>query len=140
MPPTPTTGSPGGARWTSNTARTATGWMAGPDTPPPFGPDPRRNRRASGSMAMPITVLTRVTASAPAAAAAAATSARLAALGLSLAQRGRPQPAVAATASAAAAGEWANRSRPASVLGHDRLTSTATTSGGAPASRSAARR
>jgi hypothetical protein len=60
-------------------------------------------------------------------------------LGLSLAQRGRPHAAVAATTSAVAAAEWANRSRPDSVFGHERLTSTATTSGGAPASSCAAR-
>ena len=34
--------------------------------------------------------------------------------------------------------EWANRSRAASVFGHDRFTSTATTSSGAPASIAAA--
>jgi hypothetical protein len=114
--------------------------MAGPETPPPAGPDPRRKRRVSGSMAMPITVLTSVTASAPAAWAAPATSTRLGALGLSLAQRGRPHASVAAMTSAVAEGEWAKRSRPASVLGHDRLTSTATTPAAASASNSAARR
>ena len=59
-------GAPAPPAWTSNTARTATGWIAGPDSPPPRGPDPSRKRRVSGSMAMPITVLTSVTASAPA--------------------------------------------------------------------------
>ena len=67
-PPTPMIGSSGRARWTSCTARTATGWMAGPDSPPP--PPPRRGRRVSGSMARPGTVLISVTASAPASATA----------------------------------------------------------------------
>ena len=88
-PPTPTIGQRRAcAAWTSNTARTATGWMAGPDRPPPRPPS--TGRRVSTSMAMPSTVFTSVTASAPASAAAAAMSARSAAFGLSLAQRGRP--------------------------------------------------
>ena len=61
-------------------------------------------------------------------------------MGLSLAHRGRPHPSVARSTSVVASAEWANRSRPASVLGHDRLTSTATTPSGAAASSSAARR
>ena len=92
----------------------------------------------STSMVMPITVLTRVRASAPASRAAPAISVRSVTLGLSLAQRGRPQPAVAAMASAVRAGEWANIARRLSTLGQLRLTSTATTSGGAPARADAA--
>ena len=60
--------------------------------------------------------------------------------GLSFAQRGRPQPAVASMASSVAVAEWANMSALASTLGHDRLTSTATTRAGASARASAARR
>ena len=37
-PPTPTIGNSGCAAWTSCTARTATGWIAGPDSPPPPAP------------------------------------------------------------------------------------------------------
>ena len=93
-PPTPTMGRSGKAWWTSWTARTATGWMAGPDSPPP--PPPRRSWRDSVSMAMPRTVLIRVTASAPAPCAASAMGTRLATLGLSLAHSGRPQACEAA--------------------------------------------
>ena len=50
-PPTPTMGSSGSAARTSNTARTATGWMAGPDSPPP--PCPSTGRPVSGSSTMP---------------------------------------------------------------------------------------
>ena len=89
-PPTPMMAASGWAARTSNTARTATGWMAGPDSPPPAGPDPRTGRRRSTSMAMASTVLIRVTASAPAPRAAPATSARSATVGLSLAHRGSP--------------------------------------------------
>jgi hypothetical protein len=59
-------------------------------------------------------------------------------LGLSFAHRGRPQAAVAASASSVAAAEWANIRSRSSTLGHETLTSTATTSGGAPASIAAA--
>ena len=45
-PPTPTIGRSGNARWTSYTARTATGWMAGPDSPPP--PRAQQRRAAIG--------------------------------------------------------------------------------------------
>src|SRR3954454_21135715 len=89
-------------------------------------------------MAMPLTGLTSVSASAPAPRAAPAISVRSVTLGLSLAHRGRRQPAVAAIASAVSAGEWANIDRRLSTLGQLRLTSTATTSGGAPASAVAA--
>ena len=41
-PPTPTMGRSGKAACTSCTARTATGWIAAPETPPPFAPDPSR--------------------------------------------------------------------------------------------------
>src|SRR6266550_4091880 len=69
-PPTPTMAASGKATRQSYTARTATGWMGGPDSPPP--PAPSRNERVSGSMAMPITVLISVRLSAPASRAAAA--------------------------------------------------------------------
>src|SRR5690606_5856202 len=132
-PPTPTIGRSGSAAWTSCTARTATGWVAGPGRPPPRSPEPGRKAPGSGSMAMPRTVFTSVTASAPAARAASAIGTRSVTLGLSFAQRGRPQAAAAATASWVALALWANRSRAASVLGHDRFTSTATTQSGASA-------
>ena len=54
-PPTPTIGRSGRAAWTSCTARTATGWIAGPDSPPP--PAPSAGRRVVGSSARPSSVL-----------------------------------------------------------------------------------
>ena len=45
-PPTPTIGRSGWAACTSWTARTATGWIAGPDSPPP--PAPSAGRRVVG--------------------------------------------------------------------------------------------
>ena len=89
-------------------------------------------------MARPITVLTSARASAPADRAALAISVTSVTLGLSLAQRGRLQAALAATASAVAVAEWANMRRRSSRLGQLTFTSTATTSGGAPASMDAA--
>src|SRR3546814_16332901 len=86
------------AAWTSWTARTATGWMAGPDRPPPRDPEPRRYAPVLGSMAMASTVLTRVTASAPPRLAARAMGTRSVPFGLSLAQRGLPPAAVDALA------------------------------------------
>ena len=138
MPPTPTIVRSGSAACTSWTARTAIGWMAGPERPPPREPDPSRYDPVSGSMARPRTVLTSVTASAPPARAASAMGTRSVTFGLSLAQRGRPHRAVASMASCVAAAEWANRSRAASVLGQERFTSTATTDAGASASKAAA--
>ena len=44
-PPTPTIGRSGRAAWTSCTARTATGWIAGPDSPPPPAPSAGCARR-----------------------------------------------------------------------------------------------
>jgi hypothetical protein len=88
-------------------------------------------------MAMPSNVLTRVSASAPADRAAPATSSKSATLGLSLAHTGRPGPAAttAPTASEVADAERANMCRRSSTFGQLRLTSTATTWGGAPARR-----
>ena len=83
-------------------------------------------------------MFTNVSASAPADRAAAPISVRSVTLGLSLAQRGRRQAALAATASAVADAEWANMRRRSSRLGQLTFTSTATTSGGAPASMAAA--
>ena len=85
-----------------------------------------------------------VTASAPAAATAPATSTMRSVLALSFAHLGRPHAAVAAITSADSSGSWAKMasrlSRPEwARLGHDRLTSTATTPAGAAASISAAR-
>ena len=128
-PPTPTIGRFGRAACTSNTARTATGWMARPDRPPP--PPPSAGRRCSRSITMPITVLTSVTADAPASCAAAATATSWSVLGLSLAHTGRPQTRDAAIASAVAVGECAKRCDPPSRFGQLRFTSTATTDGGA---------
>ena len=54
-------------------------------------------------------------------------------------QRGLPAPAVAAITAAARSASWAKMAWRPSRFGHERLTSTATTSGGAPASSSAAR-
>ncbi len=87
-------------------------------------------------------MLTRVTASAPPSTAARAMSGSPTSpmLGLSLAHRGRRQASVAASTSAVSTVEWPNISLPASVLGHEMLTSTATTAAGASASNSAARR
>src|SRR3954447_7039106 len=86
-----------------------------------------------------MTVLTRVTASAPPSAAASAMATRSVTFGLNLAHRGRPHPAVAAITARVALAEWANMLVLASMFGHDRLTSTATTAGGASArSRAAA--
>ncbi len=51
-------GIPGCARDTSQTARSATGLIGGPDTPPP--PAPRRGVRVDASIVRPITVLTNV--------------------------------------------------------------------------------
>src|ERR1035438_5061246 len=84
--------------------------MAGPDSPPPAGPDPRTGRLASTSMAMASTVLTRVTPSAPAERAAPATSAMSETVGLSFAHRGSAGQCLptAATTSAVAVAEWAN--------------------------------
>ena len=65
-PPTPTIGRSGSAACTSYTARTATGWMAGPDSPPPPVAEPRRPARSRRRWPCPSTVLTSVTASAPA--------------------------------------------------------------------------
>jgi hypothetical protein len=80
-----------------------------------------------------------VTASAPAAATAPATSTMRSVLALSFAQRGRPATAVAAMTAADSSASWAKIAWRPSRFGHDRLTSTATTSGGAAASISAAR-
>ena len=137
-PPTPTMGMSGRAEATSWTARTATGCRAAPLTPPPEPPS--TDRRVSMSMTRPGRVLVSTTASAPPAAAAAATSAMPGPVGLSLAQRGRPQPEVAAITASTDAAECENMRLPSSVLGHETLTSTATTDGGAGASSSAARR
>ena len=62
---TPTIGSVRDARrGTSCTARTATGWIAGPDSPPPPVAEPVAGG-SRGRWPCPCTVLTRVTASAP---------------------------------------------------------------------------
>jgi len=89
---------------------------------------------------MPKRVLTSVTASAPPSRAAAATSGSSGVVGLSFAHRGRRQPAVASITDRVAVVEWANMCRRSSRLGQERFTSTATTSLGARASRSAAAR
>ena len=122
---------------TSNTARTATGQDGRAGQPAasrgraPDGP-------CDGSSTRPSRVLTSVTASAPPSRAAAAISGSSGVVGLSLAHRGRRQPAVASIAARVAAAEWANMCRRSSRLGQERLTSTATTSRGARARRSAA--
>ena len=116
---------------TSCTARTAIGWIARPDSPPP--PAPSAGRRVDGSTTIPSIVLTSVTASAPAACTASATSTMRSVFGLSFAQRGRPQPSVAAITAADISLSWAKIPPRPSRLGHDRLTSTATTPSGAAA-------
>ena len=135
-PPTPTIGSAGSAACTSHTALTATGWMAGPDSPPL--PLPSTGRARSMSSAIPGRVFTRVTASAPPLRAASAISTRFVTAAVSFAHRGRLHAAVTAIVSAVAAADWANMPLPF-TFGHDRLTSTATTAFGAAASSSAAR-
>ena len=97
IPPTPTIGRSGSAACTSWTVRTATGRIAGPETPPP--PAPSTGRRVSGSITIPSRVLIRVTASAPAAAAAPATSTTRSVFADNFAHRGRPHAAVASTTS-----------------------------------------
>ena len=79
-------------------------------------------------------------ASAPPRTAASTMGTRSPTFGLSLAQRGRPHPSVTAIAASVASGEWANMPERSSTLGQLRFTSTATTSGGASARASAARR
>ncbi len=58
----------------------------------------------------------------------------------SLAQRGRRHPLVASIAARVATAEWENMCRRSSRFGQERFTSTATTSAGARARRSAAAR
>ena len=125
-------GAPSGAQ--SKTARSATGRMPGPLTPPPTAPS--AGRRASTSMARPRIVLTSTSALAPAPSAAPATSTRSGVLGLSLAHSGRPAARQASTTSAVARAECANIRDRSSRFGQLALTSTAATS--APASASAA--
>jgi hypothetical protein len=109
--------------------------MAAPDRPPVRAPSTGRRRATSITIAG--SVFTNVTAPAPPAAAAAAIWGRSATAAVSLAQRGRRQADAAATASWVASADWANMPLP-SKLGHDRLTSTATTWIGASASSTAA--
>ena len=85
-------------------------------------------------------MFTSTTASAPASWAATAIEVRSLTLGLSLAHSGSPQTDAAPTASAVVDGEWANMRLRSSRLGHETLTSTATTPAGASDSISAARR
>ena len=127
-----------GSAWrTSKTARTATGWIARPDKPPP--PLPSTGRRVSGSSTRPSSVLISVTASAP------AVVHRPGDVDDPVGVRAQFRPPRAAdiprsrpSRSAESSASWAKMLPRPSRFGHDRLTSTATTSTGASASRSAA--
>ena len=124
-PPIPTTGivtrSATSATWASAIGRTA-----GPDTPPV--PPPSHGSPLSGASAIPLRVLISETASAPASCAARATAPGSVALGVSLTISGLPVSGRTRSRRAAVSEGSAPMTSPLSTLGHDTLSSSATTS------------
>ncbi len=117
----------------SCTARTATGWMAGPLSPPPPAAEPNRYPRVDGSIAIPSSVFVTVTAFAPASCARRAIDTTSVVCAVSFAHTGRSATAtIAAMACAVSSACCAKRCAPPSRFGQLRLTSMAMMSSGAP--------
>ena len=128
MPPMPRIGTSGIAACTCHTQRTATGRIAGPDSPPVT--PARAGRRVSVSMTMPSSVLIMLSPSAPASTTARAISTMSVTSGDSLASTGMRGSVARRTAdtTAEAGSAWQAKTWPrSSTLGHEMLTSIAET-------------
>ena len=124
MPPIPMIGTPGSARATWKTIRTASGLIAGPESPPV--PNERRGRAVAGSIAIPTNVLTSERTSAPESRAARADSTRSGALGESFTISVlRVDFRTRATSDAVADGELPKSIPPFSTFGQEMLSSIA---------------
>ncbi len=137
MPPMPMIGTPGRARATWKTMRTARGLIAGPESPPV--PKERIGRPLSASIAMPTKVLTSDRTSAPDSRAARAEATMSGALGESLTIRGRRVAArTRETSEAVADGELPKSIPPFSTLGHEMLSSMAASPSASSSARTTA--
>src|SRR6056297_360196 len=122
MPPIPITGT-STAQAACHTIRSATGFIAGPESPPVILP--RQGLREKTSTAIPVIVLISETADAPAETTASAIGTTSVTLGESLAIIGLPVfSRTALTTSAAACGSTPKLTPPAATLGQEILTSS----------------